>query len=145
MKTKKLKVQVWIFCRNPREGGIYFLVLLTLPQRGQFWQPVTGSVDDGESTEAAALREAQEESGLKFLGSPVRVGEPFEFESRGKQVREFGYLLEAQMDGGKLPKVVVDGHEHMDYRWVNSSEAAKMIAFPSNLQMLNLVLTKLHG
>ncbi|HRK03098.1 MAG TPA: NUDIX domain-containing protein, partial [Oligoflexia bacterium] len=45
------KVQCWILSRSGR-----CLLLLTNKRRGEFWQPVTGTVEDGESFEQAALR-----------------------------------------------------------------------------------------
>jgi lipoyl(octanoyl) transferase len=46
------------------------LVMRRIPERGGFWQIVTGRVEAGESSERAAARELEEETGLRL---PVRA------------------------------------------------------------------------
>src|SRR4029078_8493815 len=41
------------------------------PERGNVWQPVTGSIEDGESPEACARRELLEETGQRAEGEPI--------------------------------------------------------------------------
>src|SRR4051812_32995088 len=117
---QKHKVQVWIRCDHR------FLLLLTKPARGSFWQPVTGKVEAGESLEDAAKREATEETGLTFLDSPQAIGPPFEYEKAGYHFVEQGFALTAAVaptavaQGQSLPSVRLDPHEHVDYRWVDA-------------------------
>src|SRR4051794_31179715 len=134
--SHQLKVQVWIYYKKP-DGKWLFLVLRTQPERGGFWQPVTGSVEEGESVELAALREAREETGLVYLAAPRPLGSPFEFESRGRRVKEYGFSLEAPGSGPSLPLIQIDPHEHDECRWVTSDQALAMIAYPSNAQVLH--------
>lgn len=152
----KQKVQVWIYFRSPTRRSYLFLVLKTRPGRGEFWQPVTGGVEPKESVDAAALREAQEETGLSFAGLPHFLGISFEFESRGDQVRESGYALEAVVPSSEStpselfsaqdpPAVKLDPHEHTEFRWVGAEDARKMIAYPSNVQVLNSLLDHIQS
>ena len=97
MEGNHKKVQVIITARDP-EGSWSALILKTNKDRGQFWQNVTGSVDEGESFEEAALREAQEETGLEiekiveFDGLELS----FEFKDRWKKnVHEECFLIVA--------------------------------------------------
>lgn len=138
-----LKVQVWIYCQC-QAGKWLFLILRTLPHRKSFWQPVTGSVEKNESLVNAALREANEETGMIFAGVPNPLGSPFTFESRGFQVKESGFSLQAPILGPCPPLVRLDAHEHCEYRWVTSEEAFKMIAYSSNAQMLHCLLKNLR-
>ncbi len=144
MTRFKRKVQVWIYCRHSQEGDFSFLVLLTRPERGSFWQPVTGSVDRGETLIDAALREAQEESGFVFTASPEPVGQPFEYESRGKNVLEQAFLLAVPAPSFRKPSPQLDPHEHIDYRWVTGMEAIQMIAYDSNVQILEIILKQFN-
>jgi 8-oxo-dGTP pyrophosphatase MutT (NUDIX family) len=82
MVAKSEKVQVWVYRTEPFE----VLLLRLCPARGGFWQPVTGSVEPGETAAEAALREAREETGLGFVSGPQPLG--FSFEYRGSGPRE---------------------------------------------------------
>ena len=136
---KKLKVEVWIFCRLPDTGTTQFLLLRTRPDRGGFWQPVTGSVEPGETLEAAALREAQEESGLTF-STPVRpLDRSFEYESRGQTFHEHGFYIEASLKDGHLPAIKLDPHEHVEGKWISAPEVFPLLKFSANAEMLRTV------
>ena len=54
----KRKVQVSVFYCDAK-GDKYFLLLKTNERRGNFWQNITGGVDEGETFRDAALREPQ--------------------------------------------------------------------------------------
>jgi 8-oxo-dGTP pyrophosphatase MutT (NUDIX family) len=130
-----LKVQVWIWRREAR-GLCRVLILRTRPERGSFWQPVTGSVEKGETIRDAALREAREETGLRFRGKPRPLGEAFRFESRGRPVEEHCFWLEAV---GKNFQVVLDPDEHTEYQWRTPGWAARKLKFESNRKFLSLL------
>ena len=140
--TIKQKVQVWVFYRNPTQGGYSFLLLLTLPVRGSFWQPVTGGVEPGEALDDAAKREATEETGLPFR-SIEPLGVSFEYESRGQKIKEYGYSAEVSMTQIGSPLVKCDPHEHSSYVWLSSKEARERLSYASNAQVLDLLLKKL--
>ena len=139
------KVQVWIYFRNPQTWVYSFLILKTCPSRGGFWQPITGGVEKGEKLPLAALREAQEETGLVLEGVPEPIAHEFEFESRGEQFTEYGFSFHLKPSGesGAPPALKLDSKEHVEYRWVTGREAFKTIAFPSNAAMLKVLLTQL--
>ena len=138
---EKLKVQVWIHFRAPE--GLLVLLLKMNEERGGFWQPVTGAVEDGESLASAALREASEESGLAFDGAPIELGMEFTFEGRGpragQQFREhvFGLLSRTPMP------VRLDPREHDEYRWLAPREARALLHFEANAEGLEALLRKI--
>jgi dihydroneopterin triphosphate diphosphatase len=138
MAKERLKVQVWIHRRSA--SGIELLLLLLRPERGGFWQPVTGGVEEGEELGAAALREAREESGMEFRGPALPLGTDFRFEARGRRFHEFGFRVEADA----AARVSLDGREHVDHRWVGPAEAKKLLHHASNVEMLE-VLIKMLG
>jgi 8-oxo-dGTP pyrophosphatase MutT (NUDIX family) len=149
------KVQVWIYAKIKQPtaseassvataDSCYFLLLLTRAERGSFWQPVTGSVEEGEGLETAAAREAREETSLKFVNPPQPVGVPFEFESRGNRISEYSFSLEVPFtDERKFPAVTLDPHEHVDYKWVPADEAFQKLKYPSNQEILRALLAEL--
>ncbi len=135
------KVQVIIF--SIVEGKIR--VLLFRRPDYTVWQPITGGVEEGESFEAGARREAMEESGLS---SPVRIIPDFynftftnpPQHSRPGEVTEHVYGYEAAPDF--LP-VISDEHEEL--RWFDIEDAFPLL--PTKEQQISLkklqeVLTK---
>jgi ADP-ribose pyrophosphatase YjhB (NUDIX family) len=126
----KRKVQVWIH----RDGRV--LLLRTLPTRGAFWQPVTGSVEEGETLEAAALREAAEETGLRYAARPKAIGYEFSYETRGgKKIDETAFALAAPAG-----EIRLDAHEHDDHRWVTVAEANDLLRYDSNRDALHVLV-----
>ncbi len=148
----KLKVQIWIYLSDrdlPRglswelsdiSFEARFLILLTKASRGRFWQPVTGSVEEGESLEEAARREAIEETGLTFIGHPNSAHCSFEFKSRDTDVREHGFYWRAVWNGKAFPQVHLSSFEHDAYEWVAAGEALQRVKHVSNAQMLKAIL-----
>ena len=121
------------------------LLLLLTPERGGFWQPVTGGVDSDESYEEGALREATEETGLRFESLPIDLGYRFSFQARGRECDEYVFALRARGDG----KVVqVDPREHTDARWVSEGmalqESLKSLKHESNAEGLRRLIRHLE-
>src|SRR5512132_2863360 len=51
-------------------GGDRVLLLHRRPERGNFWQPITGTIEAGEQPMAAAVREVFEETGQRATPEP---------------------------------------------------------------------------
>ena len=71
------KVQVWVLDTEKKA----VLLLQTIPERDSFWQPVTGSVEEGETLTEAALREVCEETGLGDETKVIDLHYKFSFQS----------------------------------------------------------------
>ncbi len=130
---KALVVVVWKPEPGARDKQI--LLLRVRPERGDFWQPVTGKADEGESFAAAALREAQEESGLRFERQPQYLGMEYEFSGRHGPALERAYFLPVY-GGAKPPAVKIDPKEHSEYRWASVEDALTAVKFDSNRQAI---------
>jgi dATP pyrophosphohydrolase len=141
----KRKVQVWVYFRHPKTLVYSFLILKTRPDRGGFWQPITGGVEKQEDLLQAGLREAQEETGLQFQNALEPIAHQFEFESRGHQITEYGFALPLRtlQESEIPPSVQLDPKEHVEYQWVTAREAFKTIGHSSNATMLKVLLTSL--
>ncbi len=107
------KVQVWIY-RVSAAGQIEILLLRMIPDRGGYWQPVTGGVEVGEPIEDAALREAREETSLSFKGGVEPLNYCFRFRTRwGADAEEYAFALQASA----LAEVRLDPQEHDAMAW----------------------------
>lgn len=108
-------------------SGLRVLILHRTPERGDFWQIVTGRIESGESPAEAADREVHEETGLHL------------------PVRELGYRHCFALAGEVPPTVVeetafaarwtgedrvrLDCSEHDRYAWVSVEEAMARLPF----------------
>jgi 8-oxo-dGTP pyrophosphatase MutT (NUDIX family) len=150
-KTRqKRKVQVWIHTPLATPGGMRVLLLRTRPERGHFWQPVTGGVKKSEEFFEGALREAWEETQLPFDGPPVELGYEFTFEGKWGPALERAYRLEATLDPGlqpgqpAFPRVKLS-EEHDHFGWMTPPEALRRLKFESNQEALQRLVQALTG
>lgn len=138
------KVQVWVYRRAKSESGeehLEVLLLHTLATRGGFWQPITGGIDSGEKNEVAALREVEEETGIRSLGDVLDLDYEFEFETRDGRAIERVYALEAP----SVSAIRLSSQEHDEYRWCSFGEAEELLKFESNRYGLHLLKRVLTG
>jgi 8-oxo-dGTP pyrophosphatase MutT (NUDIX family) len=106
------KVMVHIITKTGK-----LLLLKVIPRRGASWQPVTGSVDPGESWENAAKREVLEETGLDL--DVIDLDLEFGFEDRlQRAVKERVYYAKLEQDAD----VAIDAIEHTDFIWLALDE-----------------------
>jgi len=131
----KRKVQSIIFICN-QENEKQFLLLQMNERRKFFWQNVTGSVDDGEDFEAAALREAVEETKLTPDNIERIIPTTIEYKFTDqwqKNVTEKVFFIQCK----NIWDVVLDPSEHVSFKWVDQNEIKKdSVHFESNYQAL---------
>jgi 8-oxo-dGTP diphosphatase len=93
------------------------------------WSLPKGKLDAGESFEEAALREVEEETGMRCsLGDeldPVRYRDN---KGRPKLVRY--WLMHVEDDPGFVPNDEVD-----ELRWVTPGEAAELLTYPDDAEL----------
>lgn len=127
---KALVVIVWR--EKPAASEAKVLLLRLNPDRGGFWQSVTGKVEEGESFGAGALREAEEETGLRFDREPQYLGIEHRFPSRwGGEAWEKAFYLPI-FGGSEPPAPTLDGKEHDGFEWLAQEEAGARVKFPTN-------------
>ncbi|MCO5142834.1 MAG: DUF1285 domain-containing protein [Oligoflexia bacterium] len=132
MKEKALTVINW----RPEPGSkmIKTLLLQTNQERGNFWQSVTGHVEKSESFQDAALREAEEETGLKFHLPAQYLGLEQTFEGRFGRAHEKAFYL--CLYGNEPPTPKLDASEHTNYFWATPSEAQQKVKYTFNIEAI---------
>lgn len=102
------------------------LLLRRTPERGGFWQTVTGRLEPGESPLDAARREVAEETGLHI--GPVDLGYRHAFALGDvlppKLVEEHGFAVHVAPDAA-----VHLGPEHDAFEWVDVPTALQRLPF----------------
>ena len=132
-KRKILVVIAWKPELTSQEQKL--LVMQLIETRGSFWQSPTGGVEKEEDFAAAALREAQEETGLKFSTWPQYLGLEYEFDGRWGAARERAFLLWT-IGGTKPPMVTLDPTEHQAYEWLELEAAEEKVKYPANKEAI---------
>jgi lipoyl(octanoyl) transferase len=92
------------------------LLLQRTPERGGFWQPVTGRVEQGESPAQAAQRELGEETGFASAVNALDYEHSFAF-GQAEVIRETAFKTKAQGE------VRIDPAEHVAAEWFSADEA----------------------
>jgi lipoyl(octanoyl) transferase len=102
------------------------LVVRRIPERGGFWQTITGRVEPNETPEQAAARELQEETGLKL---PVRALDYRHAFALGEILPPM--LVEETAFAAWLPEghTVRIGSEHDAFEWLDAPSAMKRLEY----------------
>ena len=116
--------------RRQRETGDYeYAVVHRL--RYDDWSLPKGKVDPGESDEQAALREVEEETGVRGeLGQELGTVRYTDRKRRPKQVR---YWL---MDTARDRSEFVPNQEIDDLRWYSAADAGKLLSYEHDRKLI---------
>ena len=104
-------------------------VLLVHRPKYDDWSFPKGKCDDGESDEACALREVDEETGLR-CELLEEVGQTSYRDSKGRP-KAVRYWRMRAVEGEFAPDDEVD-----EIRWVTLKEAAELLSWPRDLALL---------
>ena len=114
-----------------RAGGDIEVAVIHRP-RYDDWSFPKGKLDPGESWEDAALREVEEEIGLRCrLGHELPPTSYRDRKGRAKVVR---YWLMEPLDGEFAPS-----HEIDEVRWLSPSEADRLLSYEHDRELLREV------
>jgi dATP pyrophosphohydrolase len=98
------------------------------------WQMVTGHIDKGEFAYQTALRELQEETGLK----PSRLWVIPNVNSYYSPVDDSVTIIPVFAAEVKNENVVISD-EHSEFKWVNSEEAKSLLAWEGQRRSLDII------
>lgn len=139
MSEIKTNNQVEVILFKKKNDITLFLVLKRNPQKGSFWQPITGNVKPHESFEQAALREMEEETSIKEYLEFVDTGYSFDFfdDNRKQHEKVFGVHV------SEVAKVVLSS-EHTEFQWASKEDALnRYLKYPGNKEGLRKLCEKL--
>lgn len=105
---------------------IEVLLLKRPASKGSVWQPVTGNVEEGENVQTAAVRELEEETGLRGAAAVHPVGFIHRFsKSTAHGAVDFEeHVFAAYVRLGSTVKL---SGEHIESKWVSPEEAQRLL------------------
>jgi 8-oxo-dGTP diphosphatase len=114
-----------------RKGGRVEIAIISVGERNR-WQLPKGLIDEGETSEAAALREVREEAGVEteMIALIDKVEYWYYATRRGGRIRyhKFVYFYLLRYQSGSTED---HDREVNEARWVDIDEARNMLAFKS--------------
>ena len=138
--NKEFSAGAVIFKRE--SDKILFLVVYS--NRNRIWGFPKGHLEPGETEKEAALREIEEEAGLKNLNFIdgfreeaiyEKVSERMPFKGQRIEKHAIYFLCEA-----KNQDIIVDGSEISDYKFLPLNEAEQIVKFRN----VNTILRRAH-
>lgn len=133
-----IKTQGIIFKRE--NNVIKYLLLKRTKGDGGFWQPMTGTLNDGESLEECLIREMEEETGIKEYAQIIKNVDKFEWikPEKGTMIE---YVFGIEVDKDVEVKI---SDEHDAYIWCSFDEALKKLEKINNRNSFTTLDEKLR-
>jgi len=126
------------------EAGRPYLVIGSRRRErdGRTWTLPKGTPERGESREQTAVREVEEETGLK-----VRINEPFDsieytFVQSGTRIHKTVHYFLMDPIGGDLSR---HDREFYEVRWIPFDAAASMLTFETERELVARAAERLHA
>lgn len=120
-------------------------LLLRRTEPADFWQSVTGSLEWGETAREAAARELFEETGFsagklhdEALSFEFPIIEPWKRRYAPDAVTNLERVFSMRLDKATPP--ALNPEEHLDYRWLPKTEAAKRVSSWTNRRAIEQIV-----
>ena len=131
----KYSIEAWIY--NPIAKEILLLKVKT--EQLSFWQPITGGVENGESSEIACIREIFEETGLEIeLTKLLKIGHHTVVVDEDLTILKTLFLVKTKQ------KDIHISDEHIDFMWTEVKNVPDILYWQSNQETFQKILEKLR-
>ena len=131
----KYSIEAWIY--NPIAKEILLLKVKT--EQLSFWQPITGGIENGESSEIACIREIFEETGLEIeLTKLLQVGHHTVVIDEDLTIFKTLFLVETKQKDIRI------SDEHIDFMWTEVKKVPDILYWQSNQETFQKILEKLR-
>ena len=131
----KYSIEAWIYNSVAKE------ILLLKAKSGQlsFWQPITGGIENGESSEIACIREIFEETGLEIeLTKLLKISHHTVVVDEDLTILKTLFLVKTKQ------KDIHISDEHIDFMWTEVKNVPDILYWQSNQETFQKVLEKLR-
>lgn len=131
----KYSIEAWIY--NPIAKEILLLKVKT--EQLSFWQPITGGIENGESSEIACIREIFEETGLEIeLTKLLQVDHYTVVIDEDLTIFKTLFLVETKQKDIRI------SDEHIDFMWTEVKKVPDILYWQSNQETFQKILEKLR-
>ncbi len=133
---ERTNVLVYIFTRTPE---LKLLLLKRVPEKGGFWQPLSGGIELDEMPDSAVQRELYEETGIQDVVSVLNLNYSFTHNTpkNGVLMHQEDICYAVEVVG---PTKIALSHEHNEYRWCSLEEVRLLLQWePAVLGLEKLV------
>ena len=129
--------------------GHRVLLLHRRAERGNFWQPITGSIEEGELPEETAHRELIEETGHAGEPRALDLRQSFLIESAYLSAKHTGPIIASEIGfaarlDSRLP-ILLDPEEHDGHGWFTFAQAYEKIRWTDDREALERLEARLEA
>lgn len=103
-------------------------------QKGGFWQPISGGLEDGESLKDGILREVQEETKIDAVSGIKMLDKTYQFKSEGMWLTDYVFMIKVDK---KIEPVL--NEEHSKFKWCSINEGIDKLRFDTDIDALKTV------
>lgn len=133
---RKQSIECWIYNKDLKK----FLLLEVKTQDLQFWQPITGGIEQDETPEEAAIREIWEETGLKINRQSI-----FELGTQIVPINETLIIEKTLFLTSVVEDEVRISNEHVDWRWEDCQRIHDFLYWENNKSSFKLAVEFVGG
>jgi dATP pyrophosphohydrolase len=128
----RFNVLVFVFTTTP---SLRFLLLKRIPEKGGFWQPISGGIEEEETPVDTLRREITEETGIVDFVRVIDLYYSFTHRTFKNGVlmtmRDFSFAVEVKEEA-----TVNLSNEHLEYKWCDIEEAKQLLNWEPGLTAL---------